>query len=241
MKPQEDIGSFIKTKLQSTEKTSKEDTWDRIQSSLEKRKKKKRIAFYFKWGIGITFLLIAGLFILIDSNDITNTEQVVQSQTNNISTSSSTKTKDINIPTDTSMQSVSYKEDSNNQDIQTENGSTSKKGNLDPKEANSTEKTSKSITISTTKKTSTDQEVISSKINVQKKNVTAPTSSKKINNDIIKDSIINRNDVPVTHTTKKVYYYYNSKDGQEMSSTNKAVIDSIIKANEPKQDSLKIN
>lgn len=38
--------------------------------------------------------------------------------------------------------------------------------------------------------------------------------------------------------TEKVYYYYNSKDGQEVMSKNRAVIDSTWKANSIKRDSL---
>lgn len=38
--------------------------------------------------------------------------------------------------------------------------------------------------------------------------------------------------------TEKVYYYYNSKDGQEVMSKNKAVIDSTWQVNSTKKDSL---
>jgi cytoskeletal protein RodZ len=111
MKPQEDIGSFIKTKLQSTEKPSNEETWDRIQSSLKERKKKKRFVFFLRWGAGIALLSIIGFFILNNNIDTSNTKQAAASQTDDVSISNSSKTENThsntvetntNLDTDTS-------------------------------------------------------------------------------------------------------------------------------------------
>ena len=51
------------------------------------------------------------------------------------------------------------------------------------------------------------------------------------------DEIITQESVAVR--TEKVYYYYNSKDGQEVTSKDKKVIDSTMQANYLKKDSLR--
>lgn len=270
MKPQEDIGSFIKTKLQSTEKPSNEETWDRIQSSLKERKKKKRFVFFLKWGSGIALFLIVGLFALNNSNDTSNTKPVTSSQTDEINTATSSKIKDtetntIDTNSDTDANTLSsLKEEgvtTTSQDIPTKNDMISQEGTSKPKtealtsntkELGTQETTPKSTTVSTIKETSIkdasvkdtsiDKEATSNIPVVQTEKIATDNSSKKTpKNNAAIDTIVNRNDVPVTHTSKKIYYYYNSKNGQEMSSTDKRVIDSIMKANKPKQDSLKID
>lgn len=258
MKPQEDIGSFIKTKLQSAEKASKEDTWDRIQSSLEKRKKKKRAIFFLKWSSIIALLVISGLLIVYSNSATPSIETTVnpESETStltvplkseNVSTTLSDK-EEINA-LDPVQKEMSKNNDTQNgysekDNVMEENTmiSKTKTNTVDNSTSNSTETSQKQPTeiVSTTPVSSNND--ISIKDNSSKSLTTNKnTKEQAISNTIDQDTIVNRNDVPVTHTTKKIYYYYNSKNGQEISSTEKSVIDSIVKANEPKKDSLKID
>lgn len=261
MKPQEDIGSFIKAKLQSAEKASKEDTWDRIQSSLEKRKKKKRAIFFLKWSSIVALLVISGLLIVYSNSTTSDTDN---NTTINLQTETSTSTAPLDsedvstsIHSDkeeASIQSVAQEEMSKNNDTQNgysekdsmieENTMTSKtKTNaVNNSTSNNIETNQKQPTEVVSKTPMTPNNDISNKDN-SSKNLTTNKNTKEqaVSNTIDQDTIVNRNDVPVTHTTKKIYYYYNSKNGQEISSTEKSVIDSIVKANEPKKDSLKID
>ncbi|MEP0262809.1 hypothetical protein [Dokdonia sp.] len=254
MKPQEDIGSFIKTKLQSTEKPSNEETWDRIQSSLKERKKKKRFVFFLRWGSGIALLSIIGFLILNNNIDTSNTKQVTPSQTQDTSITNASKTEDIHtkvietntyLNTETSTLNSLEEEGAITQDMDTKNDPHSQEENSTPKievsTPNTKETTPKDEMATTVKDTSIDKVVSTDESGVQTEKTAINLRNKVSENNITRDSIVNRNDVPVTHTSKKVYYYYNSKNGQEMSSMDKRVIDSIRQANEPKQDSLKID
>ena len=237
MKPQEDIGSLIKTKLQSAEKASNEATWERIQHSLEERKKKRRFAFYIKAGLTVLLLIISSLFLFNYMS--TSPENTIVSQegihlkTDNQEAIDIEKDKgaiEVTTHTTTSKDNGIKNSDVNNsqdQEIPKEDVVTqiSNDLNLKTKSEHVKDKT-EAITVASKSKEN------SSQISVSKE---ASKNSKAF------DTIVNRNDVPVTQTTQKVYYYYNSKNGQEMSSTDKKVIDSIVKINLKKQDSLKTN
>lgn len=281
MKPQEDIGSFIKAKLQSAEKASREDTWDRIQSSLEKRKKKKRAIFFLKWSSIIALLVISGLLIVYSNSATPSIETTVQSESETNSSATPLKLEDTptssnkeensahylaqeEIHSSNDMQDGQPKNDSTLQEntttskikIDTTNNLTSNDSETITKQSseiapttsnNLTSNNSETITKQSSEIAPTTSAVSSNDISpnkdiTQKKPITSKdTKEPVVSNTIDQDTIVNRNDVPVTHTTKKIYYYYNSKNGQEISSPNKSVIDSIVKANEPKQDSLKMD
>lgn len=223
MKPQEDIGSLIKTKLQSAKKASNEATWERIQHSLEERKRKRRNAFYIKLGSAGLLLIIGALFMFNYSDIITNSTTTSQEETHSKIDDQkiieAEESKSSSLPSQTIK--VSTNTDVNNLDA----------SNLQNQEASKGSTTS--IINDSIKETIFKTEI--SKENLHPLNVLKGSSK----NAKALDTIVNRNDVPVTQTTQKVYYYYNSKNGQEMSSTNKKVIDSIVEINQKKRDSLK--
>ena len=250
MKPQEDIGELIKTKIQSSEKTSDEATWERIQHSLEERRRKRRFAFYLKLG-SASLLVLIGIFITLNyfSNDnieTTPSENLPQSKIETPKETSITNEESQDIRSDITID----KDQNIIKDIEAHTEETTLK-NIDVSEQQPTENVSKAssnntITEKENKVNNTKEQNHSISNTVEK---TAQASSKKeevktLKNTIspkVTDSIMNSNDIPVTQTTKKVYYYYNSKNGQEISSMDKRVIDSIMKANEVQRDSLKSN
>lgn len=69
-------------------------------------------------------------------------------------------------------------------------------------------------------------------------NKTRPTSTSvtTATEDYKQEEITVENSV---QRTEKVYYYYNSKDGQEVMTKDKKVIDSVMQANNTRTDSLK--
>lgn len=235
MKPQEDIGSLIKTKLQSVEKASNEPTWEKIQHSLEERKKKRRFAFYIKTGLAVLLLMISALFMFNYVN--TSTENTITSQEE--------------ILVKTNNQDLVIKKDKETTEVAIPTTTISKNNTIENLDVSSNQNQEKAIEKTTTQNSENlDLKVKSERREGKKEVITAVSKSKENNsqinvskeaskNSIALDTIVNRNDVPVTQTTQKIYYYYNSKDGQEMSSTNKKVIDSIVKMNQKKQDSLK--
>ncbi|WP_299763516.1 hypothetical protein [uncultured Dokdonia sp.] len=242
MKSQEDIGSLIKTKLQATEKVSNEATWERIQHSLEERKQKRRFAFYIKLGSAGLLVLIGVLFIINYSSHSSINTTVFEEKT----TIENVDTKAISIeekasyevaPDVTAGTDPKNNEENEVQDLkinkkqETPTSKSVVKSTTTQKESNIKEQPSKGKT-----KNASNVVVIPKEKNPK---TTSPSHTTVNTMDI--DTIVNRNDVPVTQTTQKVYYYYNSKDGQEMKTTNKKEIDSIIKANQIKTDSLKTN
>ncbi|MFT5890563.1 MAG: chromatin remodeling complex protein RSC6 [Dokdonia sp.] len=238
MKPQEDIGSLIKTKLQSAERASNEATWERIQHSLEQRKKKRRFAFYIQLGLVGLLLIISALFMFNYVSTSTENTIVFQKETPietdsqeiiGIEKDKASIEAIVHSTTIPKNNDVKNLDASRNQDQETfkENTVTQISKDLDLKTKNERiEDKTEAITVAVKSKEN------ASKISVSKE---ASKNSKAL------DTIVNRNDVPVTQTTQKIYYYYNSKNGQEMSSTDKKVIDSIVKMNQKKQDSLKAN
>lgn len=239
MKSQEDIGSLLKTKLQATEKVSNEATWERIQHTLEERKQKRRFAFYIKLGSAGLLVLIGVLFIINYSSYPTTNTNVPEEK--------------INIE-NTDTKSISIEEKANYKVAPDVTADTASKSNevkdlqIDKQQETPT---TKAVVKTTTTKNAPEIKEEPSKSKTKdvakvvaipkEKNpkVTSPLHTSANTKDM--DTIVNRNDVPVTQTTQKVYYYYNSKDGQEMTSTNKKEIDSIVKANQIKSDSLKTN
>lgn len=55
----------------------------------------------------------------------------------------------------------------------------------------------------------------------------------------VKETNQNPAEAYIAERTEKVYYYYNSKDGQEVMTTDVKIIDSITKVNYARQDSLR--
>ncbi len=81
----------------------------------------------------------------------------------------------------------------------------------------------------------------SEKIEIPKKsgNVYKATAIKKeISEPKVEETPTNIAQETSATRTETVYYYYNSKDGQEATSKNKTVIDSTLRANSIKKDSL---
>ena len=236
MKPQEDIGSLIKTKLQSVEKASNEPTWERIQHSLEERKKKRRFAFYIKTGLAVLLLIISTLFMFNYVN--TSTENTITSQEEILV---KTDNQDLVIKKDKEATEVAIPTTTTSKNNTTENLDVSSNQNQEKATEKTTTQNSENLDLKTKMEHREDKKEVITVASKSKENSSQISVSKEASkNSIALDTIVNRNDVPVTQTTQKVYYYYNSKDGQEMSSTNKKVIDSIVKMNQKKQDSLKI-
>ncbi len=237
MKPEEDIGSLLKTKLQSVQKASKEPAWEKIQHSLEERRKKRRMAFYFKIG-SAGLLILLGVFFMFTYVHI-DTENATVSQEEGYSTSNSQKTIGIEKRTNVLETPKDIKIVSENKDVN------NLEGNKAAHQEMPQEKYRKAI--SNAFDETLENNEAENKTNTQvetaahTKKTPFTNAPLETNNEKTLDTIINRNDVPVTQTTQKVYYYYNSKNGQEMSSTNKKVIDSIVEVNQKKQDSLKAN
>lgn len=235
MKSQEDIGSLIKTKLQATEKASNEATWGRIQHSLEERKQKRRFAFYIKLGSAGLLVLIGALFMINYSSHSTIKTTVSEEKINieNIDTKTTfiEEKASYGVAPDVTTDTVSKSNEVKDLQIDTQQETpttkvvvkTTSEENATEIKEKPTKDASKVITIP------------------KKKHPKASSPLHTIENTMDMDTIVNRNDVPVTQTTQKVYHYYNSKDGQEMKTTNKKEIDSIVKANQIKTDSLKTN
>ena len=99
MKPEEDIGSLIKTKLQSAQKASKESTWEQIQHSLEERRKKRRMAFYYKLGSVGLLILLGALFIFnyvyMDTESTTASQKEMYSKSDSQKTASTEKSNNV--------------------------------------------------------------------------------------------------------------------------------------------------
>ncbi len=76
------------------------------------------------------------------------------------------------------------------------------------------------------------------------KEVEIPNDSKKnmkvkeISKPQVKETSTDNSEETSATRTETMYYYYNSKDGQEVTSKNKKVIDSTVQANSIKKDSL---
>jgi len=242
MKSQEDIGSLIKTKLQATEKVSNEATWERIQHSLEERKQKRRFAFYIKLG-SAGLLVLIGVLFMINYNDHPTVNTTVSKEKTTIENTDtravSTEEKashevapDVTTDTDSKNNEENLVQDLQiNKKQETPTSKSVVKSTTTQKESNIKEQPSKGKT-----KNASNVVVIPKEKNPKTTSPLHTATKTKVT-----DTIVNRNDVPVTQTTQKVYYYYNSKDGQEMKTTNKKEIDSIVKANQIKTDSLKID
>lgn len=231
MKPQEDIGGLIKTKLQSAERTSNEPTWERIQNSLEERKKKRRFAFYIKLGSVVLLFMISAVFILTYTS--TNTENTVISQ-EEIHPKSDHQNV-ITIETNKEIKKAAVHATATSKNNEVNPSETSYLIDQEITEENSITPISKRLDTKTKKEDIEDKTVVTE----NKKNTPQAITSEDIKKIKVLDTIVNRNDVPVTQTTQKVYYYYNSKNGQEVRNTDKKVIDSIVAMNQRKQDSLK--
>lgn len=238
MKPEEDIGSLIKSKLQSAQKASKEATWERIQHSLEERRRKRRVSFYFKVGSAGLLILLGALFVFTYVS--MNTESTIITQEEAYSTSDSQKTVSTKKSNEISenfiqIEGVSKNKNENNLEVSsTSDQEISEKRHTAVISIDFDKDLEKS---QSGNKTKTQVETIAN--NENNENTPNSNSPNATKNEKALDTIVNRNDVPVTQTTQKVYYYYNSKNGQEISSTNKKVIDSIVEVNHKKQDSLK--
>ena len=61
---------------------------------------------------------------------------------------------------------------------------------------------------------------------------------KEISKPQVQETPVNILEETSATRTETMYYYYNSKDGQEVTSKNKKVIDSTVQANSIKKDSL---
>ncbi|WP_299677347.1 hypothetical protein [uncultured Dokdonia sp.] len=234
MKQQEDIGSLIKEKLQMAEKVSNDATWDRIQQSMEERKKKRRFAFYIKLGSAGLIVLIGALVIMnysnsIDENTSTSKDNMhIEHKSTNALATEGKELKNVDTPETitTTSSKKSTKERTPEelyQEVSTQSKTTSTE--VTPEVKNTSLKTEEKFTSATIR-------------NTKKKVAKTNSSVKKDSKTTMIDTVVNRNDVPVTQTTQKIHYYYNSKTGQEVSSTDKRVIDSIMKANQVKSDSL---
>lgn len=226
MKPEEDIGSLIKTKLQAAQRASKEPTWERIQHSLEERRKKRKIAFYFKVGSFMLLLLLGSLFMFtyldIDTNNTTVSPSDIQEKVGD------EKSNEVSV-NHTDRKETSTNNDANNLKVNTSVDQETQLNTITKEVDGNLKNIDVSNKIKNQTKTVTSNE-----------NTSHTNSIRQITNETVLDTIVNRNDVPVTQTTQKVYYYYNSRNGQEMSSTSKKVIDSIVEINLKKRDSLKV-
>lgn len=212
----EDIGDLIKEKLHTVEKPFEKDSWPRIQDSLHKKRKKRRIVFFIKFGLFTLLLTLLGFSILKQTPSTpSNEHKEIKSQEKVILPNDSTKKSNqlsnkkanIGIDNDVEIKINRIKDSIETQIMKYNEGS------------NDLTKTPQSQKTQTTKQ----------KDSPKKLNVSQESFEKEKNN------------IPQVSTTKKIYYYYNSKDGQEMSSMDKKVIDSVMRANEYKQDSIKID
>ncbi len=213
----EDIGDLIKEKLHTVEKPFEKDSWPEIQDSLHKKRKKRRIVFFIKFGVLALLLTLIGFSILNETTLLpSNESKEIQSQEKIIVPDDSIKTSSnelsnrkaiINTDNDIEIEINRIKDSIETQIIKYNESNTDF-----------------SKTIQTPQRQIKKQKTKPVKLNVSKESLEKE-----------------KNSIPQASTTRKIYYYYNSKDGQEMSSMDKRVIDSVMRANEYKQDSIKID
>lgn len=183
MTPENDIGNFIKEKLETAHRSPSDGLWDRVQSSLDRRRKRRTFFLLFASVAGIVLIILA--VTLSGEND--NTEM-------SDPTSEIVETKN----------SVENPQENNTVIIDTIKASEI----LSEWSVSNTDKTD-----NTRKSANTEtEEVVEPKAREDN-----PTKVKYEN------SIEAGSEVTTT------YYYYDGETDSDMETTDKAVIDSILR------------
>lgn len=209
MESQKDIGELIRQKVDSTPQTLEAPVWLRVKQTLIKEKRKKT---FYNWSLNgfIVLFTTVGLYTLATTLDPVKTASPKEM----LPSSSIKKTIE-----DTPENKAFAKKE---------------KHNTNPDQVVKLEKT-RNVFIP---KNSHDNTATFTK---EQQETTHLTKNK--NQNIATKTPPNPSSTPeksnAAQRTEKVYHYYNSKDGKEVMTQDKTVIDSLLITNPIKKDSLR--
>jgi len=212
MERQKEIGISIKERLGDTQKTLEAPVWERIQDTLQKEKRRRAL---FNWSLNSMLILFTiGGFLMITKELDGKKEASAQNKTILTETIEKKNEKNAIITTFDKKDSV----------IDEKEVTISSANQSSPKEEQKTKTLQESFKKPISKPT--------------KKEIIKSNPQEEVYTHITEESPERQEESPAVRT-EKVYYYYNSKDGQEVSSMDKKVIDSTLQANSIKKDSLR--
>ena len=201
MGQKQDIGKLFEDKLNSGTKKPSKNLWEKINTSLDvEKRRKKRIVYYWLIAGGIVGLL--GVFLIMSKENLF----LKTSEQNNISPLK----KQSTIYSETTLEEV-----------------VKAKPNL-------------ILTNDTLLVLDEDVEMLSKIIVANKESQLLDENTKQSNSQTHKNANpkSRRKTFDESYKVSKKYYYYNSKDGKQLVTTNKEEIDSLISERHKSNDSL---
>jgi hypothetical protein len=201
MAEKKDIGELFENKLSEGVKTPQDSLWGKINTSLNKElRRKKRVILFWTLGTGLSLALIFFIIFNYEAKtlDVNKTDSNSKENTSTI------------LKKESSLENVYPNENLQNDQL----------NNQVPSEKNSED----------LKKITFGDSLITAKKNskVPEKNLSGEDGSKqKMSNE--KNSVPSKkNTVDESFSVTKKYYYYNSKNKNQIITTNKSVIDSLV-------------
>ncbi|GEQ87020.1 hypothetical protein ULMS_25280 [Patiriisocius marinistellae] len=82
MKTEKEIGIALEKKLQGAHRSPSPDMWEKINGSLDKKDRRRKIAFWL-WGAGILIIALTTLYVATSNNDTQNKIVTIQEIDNN--------------------------------------------------------------------------------------------------------------------------------------------------------------
>jgi hypothetical protein len=222
MEHKEDIGKLIEKRLTEAKQTPKENIWDKINASLDKEmKRKKRVLFL--WTTGMSSLLLVLLLIYFTKPTFFNNLNTIN---------------DSPVINNTSSERNTLKTDNSIEDDLTTNvdEADSLKATIENlKEDDNTNITTDSYTV--LKGSKNELNITSEEIKTKRKdklqNTEKQTTILSKTKYSPKEEIIDNG-----YTIDTNYRYYNSKNNETIITTDKKIIDSLLKQNEKRVDTI---
>ena len=209
MKLQEDIGPLVKQKLEALQDTSREEMWDKISTSLDERKKKRRM-IYFLSSIGFVALLFLTVTLVIGNDVGMERELPPITGTENMNSEKFPKNNEVVI--------TPIKNDTLRYDYSIVN----------------TEKTApKSSTNSNANEIKSDNNIITNSLKRSSESIQKDTEVVNLKKDLETtvdrdESIGSFDSLTEGSDVKTTFYYYRGEDNSQVVTSDKKVIDSLL-------------
>jgi preprotein translocase subunit SecF len=219
----DDIGELIREKIDASDQKLDDAVWGEIQKTLQKEKRRR--AFY-TWSLNSVIVLfsVIGIYFLVTSfnnseNKINKGSHSVISTANDVDKTGNSDliTRETETLENRTQLEAEYLTEVLNQELDA------------PALSNKKANNQKSAKITSEKEKKEAMQNQPAKETIQ--SYEATNSVVKTGSSEVEDKVAIR--------TEKVYYYYNSKDGQEVMTTDKKVIDSVMQSNAKKKDSIR--
>ena len=239
MKQKEDIGTLFEKRLKEAKRSPNKGLWERINTTLEEEsKRRRRVLWLWSGGIGIALLLIALLVV----NPFSFSGSSSETDTNTLKASPSKDevntepTSDINL----NATELSSSED----ELKAEPNSAIDAHITEVSSSDDNLRTKANSDIPSTEKNYTQgSEVISiennpvMELSPQKDKVSEVNmTNNKVKKTVTPSPKRQKNQITKTIETdtveiKTTYHYYNSGNNEQVETTKKEVIDSLMKTN----------